>query len=444
MFGRNVYQSDYARRLDEKTQQYNMLVNRAEEVRRDCLNRRSKEEANLYVKAASVCAEIMGMSRGEPSIYSKWEQRKFSCAEEARQIVELLQPAVPPQPEEKKAPQEAETTVARAADEKRAAAPQEHTADENPETAEFTTRNATDDVPAKMIQQWYKEKPTNTFDEIVGMDEVRKQLEGKIELNRYDQTRSCLKLEPMTSFVFYGPPGTGKTSVIKAFVHEVMEEESFKYLHLEGNDIKDKLVGVAEKRVSIAFKEAIDNAPSILFIDELDNLCADRGKQGVANHQKSLTVSFMEAYNRLQDSGKQVMFLGATNNPEDLDAAVLDRVNLVSVPLPKKEVRENYFARKFQNIHLAEDLTIDQMAEETDGFSFRDLDRLRAALMTELGHQAIQENRQLDENNVEDREATDIASKKAIETGAIVLTRALFEEERKRISFKVNLQAGNK
>lgn len=430
----NISENDFSRLINDKIRSYNALVGQAEVTRRDHWNKPTKREAELYLQAANVCAEIMAMNQNEQGTYGKWSRLKQACESRVEEIVRVLNPqarftAASAEPNEPESRAAAVACTPRATSTAGSAAQLQE---------EFETKNASKEVPKETIRSWYKEIPRRSFEDIVGMEAIRDRLEKKMNIKRYKRTQARLGLEPMESFVFYGPPGTGKTSVIEAFVHELMEEENFKFLHLVGGDIHDSLVGVAEKKVTAVFQEAIDNAPCIIFIDELDNVCVERTKPNVAPHQKSLTVAFMEAYNRLKNSGKQVVFIGATNHLEDIDSAMLDRIVLVEeIPLPNAQARESYFKRKLKNFHLEEGLTLTQMAEETEGASFRDLDHLTEALVAEFGEQTIKENVQTNPDGTENLDATDIAGEQAIESGASVVTRELFEEKCAEVVSKI-------
>lgn len=415
----NISENDFSRLLNDKIRSYNALVGQAEVTRRDHWNKPTKREAELYLQAAHVCAEIMAMNQSEQATYGKWSRLKRSCETRVEEISRILNP-----PEQRAAeparPREQQKTSAASPQSSGAAKPQE----------EFVTQNATKEVPKEMIRSWYKEMPRCSFDEIVGVDAIRDTLEKKMFLKQYRRIRERLGLEAVESFLFYGPPGTGKTSVIEAFVHELMEEDDFKYIHLESQDILDSLVGVAEKKVNAVFQEAIDNAPCIIFIDELDNLCAERTKPNTPAHQKSLTVAFLEAYNRLVKSGKQVIYISAANHLQEIDQAVRDRFNVQEkIDLPNAQLRQLFFERKLQGFHLEDGLDLEQIAAKTEGFSFRELNELTQELMVEFGRQIVRENIQTKPDGSEDRDATDAASEQAIEAGTAVLSKALFEQK---------------
>ena len=450
MFEYDISKNSYSSSMNEKINQYNALVMEAEVANRDHKGQPSPEEARLYKEAMDVCSEIMNLNMSQRALYSKWKMQKDACKVKLDQILDVLdpQPVVPPRPQQSASvPAEPSGTPAcSVAPQQPAQGGQNGSAVPGAQAVTktasgFTTKNATKDVPASVIEGWYKPMPERSFDDIVGMNDVRELLEKKARIRKYKRIQDRLGLDAMQSFFFYGPPGSGKSSVIEAFAHELMEEENYKFMHLVGGDIHDSLVGVAEKKVTALFQEAIDNAPCIVFIDEIDNVCVSRTKPGVASHEKSLTVAFMEAYNRLKNSHKPVVFIGATNHPEDIDEAMLDRITLVEVPLPCEEVRKSYFDRKFKALHMEEGLTVDQMAGETDLYSFRNLDDLTDAILAEFGNQTIEANKKEDAEGKEDTDATDLAGDMAIVEGEAVLTRDLFEEKKKLNEFKTKMKA---
>lgn len=221
-------------------------------------------------------------------------------------------------------------------------------------------------------------------------------------------------------FILYGPPGGGKTSVIEAFIHELMEKENFRFLYLAVSDIMDFFMGVLEKKVNAAFGEAIDNAPCVIFIDDLDNICVSRAKPDTMPRQKRLTEAFIEAYDLLKSSGKQVVFIGATAFLKEIDRAILERVTLIEIPLPNIQAREKYFACKLENAALDKEVTYLHIAEKTDGYSFRDLNRLTEELMKKFEEQSSQENYALDAYRTEEDAAA--------ENGQHVLTKSFLDE----------------
>ena len=141
----------------------------------------------------------------------------------------------------------------------------------------------------------------------------------------------------------------------------------------------------------------------------------------------------MQAFNLLLEAKKRVIFMGATNYPNMIDEAVIDRFKtVVRVPLPGPEVRENYFMRKLKVLTLEEGLTYESMAEATENFGFRDLDSLLSNILPAVRKAAIEAYRVEDANGEIDVAATDAAAAAAIREGRVLLTAALFEEALKK------------
>lgn len=258
------------------------------------------------------------------------------------------------------------------------------------------------------------------------MEEVKSILESRAANLGWDRIDSALKINPVQSYFFYGPPGTGKTFVIEAFASEMMDK-GFKYIRLLGGDIHASLVGVAEKTVQIAFQEAVDNEPCIIFIDEIENVCVSRSGRNVEGHEKRLTVAFLEAYNLLKESGKRVIFMGATNYPGLIDEAMLDRITMIRIPLPPTESRKKFLESKLESITTESGYSFEDMAEATENYSFRDLERLTDALSAKLKDMAIEAYRVNNDDGTINRELTDIAAAEAVSEGRVQLSKELFE-----------------
>ena len=270
------------------------------------------------------------------------------------------------------------------------------------------------------------------FDDVTGMESLKERLIRETSQVGWTRVDNQLKISPVQSYFFYGPPGTGKTFLIRAFAHEMMEkDENFHFIQLKGGDIHASLVGVAEKTVQIAFQEAVDNEPCLIFIDEIENVCVSRGKSSAEGHATRLTVAFLEAYNILLDSGKRVIFMGATNHPGQVDEAMMDRIKLIKVPLPDEPARKNYFTKAFENLVLEDGFTIDDMVDASDNYSYRDLNRLSESIAFTMKDALIADYRVFDEDGKLDQDASDLAASKALAAGEVLLTRAMFEQTQK-------------
>lgn len=236
----------------------------------------------------------------------------------------------------------------------------------------------------RTVRTWYKEAPRHSFDDVSGMSELKKKLQGCIVDAQAEALMDYLKIPHLNSYFFVGPPGCGKTYIIEAFAHELMDQD-YKFMSLQGSDIISRYVGAAEKSVTRLFEEAEKNAPCIIFIDEIDSLCKNRSLPNLPEYAANITTSFLTGYNRIHSIDSKVIFIAATNYPDRVDNAMLDRVEIVRVPLPDKEAREAAFRKHFDGmLTLQEGLTFEEMAEITRRYNYRDIGRLVSAIKHSL------------------------------------------------------------
>ena len=233
-----------------------------------------------------------------------------------------------------------------------------------------------DDKLFRTVRTWYKEAPNHSFADVSGMAELKKRLKGCIDDIQSEELMKFLRIRRLNSFFFIGPPGCGKTFICEAFAHELMKKD-YKYISILGSDIISRYVGDAEKLVTRLFEEAEKNAPCIVFIDEIDSLCKNRSLPNLPEYAANITTSFLTGYNRINSSDAQVTFIAATNYPDRVDSAMLDRVEVVEVPLPDNEARLAKFRKDFEDIFtLAGDITYQAMADATESCNYRDIGRI--------------------------------------------------------------------
>lgn len=227
----------------------------------------------------------------------------------------------------------------------------------------------------RTVNTWYKEAPSHSFDDVSGMTGLKKKLNSCIVDSRAKDLMEYLKIPQLNSYFFVGPPGCGKTYIIEAFAHELMDQD-YKFISIQGSDIISRYVGAAEKSVTRLFEEAVKSAPCIVFIDEIDSLCKSRSLPNLPEYAANITTSFLTGYNRIHSADSKVIFIAATNYPDRVDSAMLDRVELVRVPLPDVDAREASFAKYFQGIVELYDITFKDMAIMTKRYNYRDIERM--------------------------------------------------------------------
>ena len=243
----------------------------------------------------------------------------------------------------------------------------------------------------------YMEKSTGvTFKDVAGQDEAKESLEEIIDFLHNPQKYTAIGARLPKGALLVGSPGTGKTLLAKA----VAGEANVPFFSISGSDFVEMFVGVGASRVRDLFKEAAKVAPCIIFIDEIDTIgkSRDGGRFGGGNDEREQTLNQLLAELDGFDPGKGIIVLGATNRPEVLDKALLrpgrfDR--RITVDRPNLAGRLATLQVHTRNIHLAEDVNLEKIAQATAGCVGADLANLvnEAALRAvRLGRNAVNQN----------------------------------------------------
>ena len=174
--------------------------------------------------------------------------------------------------------------------------------------------------------------------------------------------------------LLYGPPGTGKTMLAAAVANEVDGE----FLYVDAAGIMSKWLGEGEKNVKKLFryarKKASEGTPVIIFIDEIDALLGVHSTE--VGGEVRVRNQFLKEMDGLQDKGSKihVYVIGATNKPWKLDEPFIRRFQKrIYVPLPDKEARIQLLKMLTDKLHLADDVDIEKLAEELEGYSASDI-----------------------------------------------------------------------
>ena len=243
----------------------------------------------------------------------------------------------------------------------------------------------------------YMEKSTGvTFKDVAGQDEAKESLEEIIDFLHNPQKYTAIGARLPKGALLVGSPGTGKTLLAKA----VAGEANVPFFSISGSDFVEMFVGMGASRVRDLFKEAAKVAPCIIFIDEIDTIgkSRDGGRFGGGNDEREQTLNQLLAELDGFDPGKSIIVLGATNRPEVLDKALLrpgrfDR--RITVDRPNLAGRLATLQVHTRNIHLAEDVNLEKIAQATAGCVGADLANLvnEAALRAvRLGRSAVNQN----------------------------------------------------
>lgn len=222
-----------------------------------------------------------------------------------------------------------------------------------------------------------------TFDDVAGADEEKEELTEIVEFLKNPKKYSELGARIPKGVLLVGPPGTGKTLLAKA----VAGEANAPFLSISGSDFLEMYVGVGASRVRDLFAQAKKNAPAIIFIDEIDAVGRHRGAGMGGGHderEQTLNQMLVEMDGFVENEG--VIVLAATNRPDILDPALLrpgrfDRQ--VTVGYPDIKGRVEILKVHARNKSLAPDVSFEEIARSTAGFTGADLENLlnEAALL---------------------------------------------------------------
>ncbi|WP_254545066.1 CDC48 family AAA ATPase [Halomarina pelagica] len=216
--------------------------------------------------------------------------------------------------------------------------------------------------------------PSVNYEDIGGLDDELEQVREMIELPmRHPELFRQLGIEPPKGVLLHGPPGTGKTLMAKAVANEI---DAY-FTDISGPEIMSKYYGESEEQLREVFEEAEENAPAIVFIDELDSIAPKRGETS-GDVERRVVAQLLSLMDGLEERG-QVTVIGATNRVDALDPALrrggrFDRE--IEIGVPDKGGRKEILQVHTRGMPLADDIDLDVYAENTHGFVGADLESL--------------------------------------------------------------------
>ncbi|MEM0260292.1 MAG: CDC48 family AAA ATPase [Sulfolobales archaeon] len=247
--------------------------------------------------------------------------------------------------------------------------------------------------PIEEIKKTLEGIPRVTWEDIGDLEEVKERLREIVELPmRHPEIFRHLGIEPPKGILLYGPPGVGKTLLAKALANEV----GAYFIAINGPEIMSKFYGESEERLREVFKKAQENAPAIIFIDEIDAIAPKRSEV-IGEVEKRVVAQLLTLMDGLQSRGR-VVVIGATNRIDAVDPALrrpgrFDRE--IEIPPPDRRARREILLVHTRNVPLSEDVDIEKLADLTHGFTGADL----AALVKEAA--MISLKRFLRENTID-------------------------------------------
>ena len=222
-----------------------------------------------------------------------------------------------------------------------------------------------------------------TYEEVGGLGHEVKAMREIVELPlKHPELFSRLGVEPHSGILLYGPPGCGKTLIAKVLASE---SEANMFM-INGPEIMNKYYGETEAKLRDMFKEAKDNSPSIIFIDEIDAIAPKR-EEAYGDVEKRVVAQLLALMDGLTDRGN-VIVLGATNRPESIDPALrrpgrFDREFEISVP--NEDGRLEILLIHTRGMPVADDIDLKDLASELHGYTGADIKSLcREAAMKSI------------------------------------------------------------
>lgn len=222
-----------------------------------------------------------------------------------------------------------------------------------------------------------------SYEDIGGLSKQIQRIREMIELPlKYPEVFNRLGIEAPKGVLLYGPPGTGKTLIARAVANET---DAF-FIHVNGPEIMHKFYGESEARLREIFDTASANAPSIIFLDEIDSISPKREDTN-GDVEKRVVAQLLALMDGMKDRG-QVIVIGATNIPNAIDPALrrpgrFDRE--IEIGIPDKNGRLKILNVHTRDMPISENVDLEKLAELTHGFVGADLQALcREAAMTAL------------------------------------------------------------
>ena len=216
--------------------------------------------------------------------------------------------------------------------------------------------------------------PRITYEDIGGLKNEVQKVREMIELPlRHPEIFERIGIEAPKGVLLYGPPGTGKTLLAKA----VASETNANFFSIGGPEIMSKFYGESEERLRETFKQAQEDSPSIIFIDEIDSIAPKR-EEVSGDVEKRIVSQLLTLMDGLEARGKLVV-IGATNRPNALDPALrrpgrFDRE--IEIGIPNQEGRFDILQIHTRGMPLTDDVDLESLAKVTHGFVGADLEAL--------------------------------------------------------------------
>ncbi len=243
-----------------------------------------------------------------------------------------------------------------------------------PAEAVIVDRESEIKLSEKPVKEELAKLPRVTYEDIGGLKDEVKKVREMIELPlKHPELFERLGVEAPKGVLLHGPPGTGKTLLAKA----VASETNANFTSIGGPEIMSKFYGESEERLREIFKQAEENAPSIIFIDEIDSIAPKRDEV-TGETERRVVAQLLALMDGLESRGK-VVVIGATNRPNAIDAALrrpgrFDRE--IEINIPDRTGRAEILSIHTRGMPLDKDVDLEQIADLTHGYAGADVSAL--------------------------------------------------------------------
>jgi len=245
---------------------------------------------------------------------------------------------------------------------------------ESLEVTKTDFKEALKGIEPSALREVFVEVPDTSWESVGGLEDTKERLRETIQWPlEYPEVFEQMDLNAAKGVLLYGPPGTGKTLLAKAVANEAQSN----FISIKGPELLNKFVGESEKGVREVFSKARENAPTVVFFDEIDSIAAERGSQstdsGVGERVVSQLLTELDGLEAMED----VVVIATTNRPDLIDSALVRPGRLdrhVHVPVPDEEARRAIFQVHTRGKPLADGVDLDRLARQTEGYVGADIE----------------------------------------------------------------------
>lgn len=245
--------------------------------------------------------------------------------------------------------------------------------------------------------------PDTSFDDVAGLDNVKNEIFTKVIYPmRNSELADQYRVSPGGGLLLYGPPGTGKTFVARAISHEVKA----KFVYVNPSTLLSKWFGSFEKRIEQLFRIARENSPVVIFFDEIDALAPKRSRTDSSVMKRAVPQLLAEMDGFSKNRKEMVLVIGATNNPWDIDEALMRPGRFdekIYIAPPGLEARRKLFEISMKGRKISGKIDYGYLARITEGFSGADIDYICRRVAEQAFRNAVEHGsaREIDQDQIE-------------------------------------------